>query len=436
MACKSADQKQPRRIGKAPRQYKKRAAVHAVEDEDHGDFLVRINDERPSPENAYAYGVNANSYATMKVEGKSVRFQLDLGATCNVMPRKVLKKHNISYQVDTNHKTLTMYNDTSIKSDGKTMLKMINPRTKKKYFEKFVVIDGGGTPLLGSRSIQHGHRDGALQQNTSGSVQQKQVGQAYNARGPDRGIQSQGVFTGLGCLPGECHLEVDESIKPRIHPPRRVPVSIKEQLKRALDDMTEEGVIEPVTTPTPWVSSLVTVSKPSGKRRICIDPRDLNEALKRSHYPAPTIDDLTPELRKAKVFCFLDAKNGYWQVVLDEESSLLTTFNTPQGRFKWKRLPLGIKSSPEEFQRRLDQALEGLAGVKPLVDDILIWGGGETLAEATTDHDRNMRSLMQRCRERSLKLNPDKIKLREQEVPFHGHLQAWQFIFTQLSDNV
>ncbi|CAH1233385.1 RTL1 [Branchiostoma lanceolatum] len=204
------------------------------------------------------------------------------------------------------------------------------------------------------------------------------------------------VFTGLGCLPG----------------------ATQESTGR----MTEEGVIEPVTTPTPWVSSLVTVSKPSGKLMICIDPRDLNEALKRSHYPAPTIDDLTPELRKAKVFSVLDAKNGYWQVVLDEESSLLTTFNTPQGRFKWKRLPFGIKSSPEEFQRRLDQALEGLAGVKPVVDDILVWGEGETLAEATTDHDRNLRSLMQRCREHNLKLNQDKIKLHEQEVPFHGHL--------------
>ncbi|CAH1252634.1 RTL1 [Branchiostoma lanceolatum] len=425
-ACKSADKKQPRKMGKAPGQYKKKTAVHAVEDEDHGDFLMTINDERPSPENAYAYGVNANSYAkqvyaTMKVEGKSVRFQLDLGATCNVMPRKVLKKHNISYQVDSNQRTLTMYNDTSIKSDGETMLKMINPRTKKKYCAKFVVVDGDGTPLLGSRSIQ---QMGIV----TVHYNKIQVVQSNGSR-LDKPITREGlieeykdVFTGLGRLPGECHLEVDESIKPRIHPPRRVPVSIKEQLKRALDDMTEEGVIEPVTTPTPWVSSLVTVSKPSGKLRICIDPRDLNEALKRSHYPAPTIDDLTPELRKAKVFSVLDAKNGYWQVVLDEESSLLTTFNTPQGRFKWKRLPFGIKSSPEEFQRRLDQALEGLAGVKPVVDDILVWGEGETLAEATTDHDRNLRTLMQRCRERNLKLNQDKIKLRMQEVPFHGHL--------------
>ncbi|KAI8516517.1 hypothetical protein Bbelb_050980 [Branchiostoma belcheri] len=98
--------------------------------------------------------------------------------------------------------------------------------------------------------------------------------------------------------------------------------SCNEQLKRELDKMTAEHVIGPVTVPTSWVSSLVTVMKP------------------RSHYPAPVIEDIVPELKKAKVFSVLDAKSGYWQIALDKESSMLTTFNTPNGRYKWKRLPL------------------------------------------------------------------------------------------------
>ncbi|KAI8503761.1 hypothetical protein Bbelb_187320 [Branchiostoma belcheri] len=112
---------------------------------------------------------------------------------------------------------------------------------------------------------------------------------------------------------------------------QRVTVAMKEQLKREVDKMTAEVVIESVTVPTPWVSSLVTVMKPSEKLRICTDPRDLNVARKRSHYPAPTIEDIVPELKKAKVFSVLDAKSGYWQIALDEESSMLTTFNT-----KWE----------------------------------------------------------------------------------------------------
>jgi len=49
----------------------------------------------------------------------------------------------------------------------------------------------------------------------------------------------------------------------------------------------------------------------------------------------------------------LDASNGFWQVALDKESSDLTTFNTPLGRYKWLRLPFGLCSASEEYQRRM-----------------------------------------------------------------------------------
>ena len=55
-----------------------------------------------------------------------------------------------------------------------------------------------------------------------------------------------------------------------------------------------------------------------------------------------TIDDILPDLNNAKVFSILDAKNGFWHVELEEESSYLTTFNTSFGRYKWLRMPFGI----------------------------------------------------------------------------------------------
>ena len=128
-------------------------------------------------------------------------------------------------------------------------------------------------------------------------------------------------------------------------------------------------IIKPVSTPTPWVSSLVTVVKP-GKLRMCIDPKHLNQNIKRSHYPLPTIEDLLPDLSKTKIFSVVDAKNGFWHVELDDESSYLTTFNTPFGRYHWLRMPFGISSAPEEYQRRQDQTVEGLPGVCSIIDDI------------------------------------------------------------------
>jgi len=69
-------------------------------------------------------------------------------------------------------------------------------------------------------------------------------------------------------------------------------------------------VVKKVTEPTDWISSEVVVWK-GNKLRLCIDPKDLNKALKRSHYPIPTIEEILPELTKAKVFSVADAKNGF-----------------------------------------------------------------------------------------------------------------------------
>ena len=175
--------------------------------------------------------------------------------------------------------------------------------------------------------------------------------------------------------------------------------------------MVEEGISTPVNEPTDWVSSMVTVVKPN-KLRTCIDPKDLNRAIKRSHYPMPTIEEVATKLSKAKVFTVLDAKSGFWQIKLEEESSMLTTFNTPFGRFRWLRMPFGICSAPEEFQRRMNNTFENLKGTAIIADDLLVFGEGDDIESATKDHDENLKNALQRARERNLKLNKEKVKLR------------------------
>ena len=98
------------------------------------------------------------------------------------------------------------------------------------------------------------------------------------------------VFSGLGTMGQEFNLTLQENATPVIHPPRRVPLAIKSKLKEALEDMVKQDIIAPIETPTDWVSSLVVVEKKNGKLRICIDPKDLNRSIKRSHYPMPTFE--------------------------------------------------------------------------------------------------------------------------------------------------
>ena len=86
---------------------------------------------------------------------------------------------------------------------------------------------------------------------------------------------------------------------------------------------------------------------------------------------------VTLMLSGAKYFSALDATSGYWQLKLDEESSLLTTFKTSFGRYRLTRMPLRIHSSQEVFQRTMDMACEGSDGCKSIIDDMLVWGSSK-----------------------------------------------------------
>ena len=153
------------------------------------------------------------------------------------------------------------------------------------------------------------------------------------------------VFEGLGDLPGEYLIVTDSTVLPVVHPPRRVPAALQNQIKEKLDEMVASGILAPVTEPTEWVSSMLVIVKPN-KLRICLDPRDLNKAIRREHYQMPTVEEVATRLSQAKKFTVVEAKDGFWQKRLDTESSYKTTFNTPFGRYRWNRMPFGILSAP------------------------------------------------------------------------------------------
>ena len=96
----------------------------------------------------------------------------------------------------------------------------------------------------------------------------------------------------------------------------------------------------------------------------CLEPKDLNRALQRENYPLPTIEEVASRLRGAKVLTVLDVVCGFSHAVLDDQSSFLTAFNTPFGRYRWKRMPFGIKSAPEIFQSKMHELIEGLNRIK------------------------------------------------------------------------
>jgi len=113
-----------------------------------------------------------------------------------------------------------------------------------------------------------------------------------------------------------------------------------------------------------------------GSLRACLDPRDLNRAIKREHYVIPTFEDVSAKLCGKRVYSVIDMKDGFWQVKLDEESSRLCTFNSPFGRYSFCRLPFGISSAPEVFEKKVTETFGDIDGVElylyPTVGTVLI----------------------------------------------------------------
>ena len=169
---------------------------------------------------------------------------------------------------------------------------------------------------------------------------------------------------------------------------------VNDELKRLCD----EGIIRPVTHPTDWLSNILVKEKPNGKLLICIDPsQTINKAIRRPKYTIPAIEEKLPQLTKAKVFTILDVSEAFHTVVMDEESSLLTTFQGPNGRYCYTCIPFGIASGPEEYQRHQHEFLDGLHRVINIADDICVFGCGDSKEEADIDHDKNFKSLLGKC---------------------------------------
>ena len=202
----------------------------------------------------------------------------------------------------------------------------------------------------------------------------------------------------VGTLPVKYKITLNAEVEPVIRPVQSVPIALKPKLKDALDRMVECKIIAPVTKPTEWVSVLVvTTKKNTDDLRICIDPGDLNRAIKRPHHPLNTIEQIATEIPGAKYFTVVDAREAFYHIPLEDKSSYLTTFGTPFGRYRYLRMPMGICSASEVYQRAIEQLLEGYP-CHVIMDDILISGKTES------EHDANLHSVLRRLQKINLKL--------------------------------
>ena len=230
-------------------------------------------------------------------------------------------------------------------------------------------------------------------------------------------IDNNEIFGDIGlvkCKPVKITLQ--SNVEPySVNTSRRIPIPLLEATKLELARMQENGIIRPVTEPTDWCAAVVPVVKKNNKIRICADLRQLNKAVKRERYCLPVLEDVLHKLARSKVFTTLDASSGFWQIPLDEQSQLLTTFITPFGRFCYQRLPFGITSAPEIYQRIMSDLLKDLPNVVVIADDILVHHA------TVEEHDDCLQQTLRIISGAGLKLNKSKCKFRQPVVDYMGH---------------
>lgn len=309
---------------------------------------------------------------------------------------------------------LTAYNGTDIPCHGMVSLKC-------KYLDSqwedtsFYIVDVPGPAILGLTSCENLRvvtMHCSISSTPPNSAQTQQLSLIHTVNDLMRAYPDQ--FDRIGKLPGPVKLVVCPDIPPHVDAPRKTPIALKDAIKAELDSMESSGVIRRVTEPTDWVSSLAYSHKKGGALRICLDPRHLNRALKRPHHKIPTVEELTHKFQGATVFSKLDAKSGYWSVQLDDASQLLTTFQSPFGRYCFTRLPFGLSVSQDVFQHKMDQILDQVEGVVGIADDVAVY------AKSDEEHNQVLHNLMRTASQNGLVFNSDKCFIKTDSITFFG----------------
>ena len=280
------------------------------------------------------------------------------------------------------------------------------------------------SPLISSSSKQKGACCGAISsQTTEAFIENKvaaQINPSLNAK--DRETLSdvlsayQDVFEeSLGHTNVVTHKINTGDSPPIRHRPRRLPYAHREEAERQINEMLNQGVIRPSSSP--WSSPIVLVKKRNGEFRFCVDYRRLNQVTQNDSHPLPNIADILDSLGNAKYFSTLDLRNGYWQISIDPKDRPKSAFVTSSGLFEFNRMSFGLTTAPATFQRAMEIVLAGLNFDSCLcyLDDVICFG------RSMQEHNNRLQAVLERFREHNLRVKLCKCQFAATEVSFLGH---------------
>lgn len=349
-------------------------------------------------------------YVEVSVNGHVTRFKVDSGADVTVVPPSL---PGVPRKLDAVEGELIGPGNQPLPVLGTFQATLA--WKDKRTVQQLYVMRAQTTPLLGLPAIE---ALGVVKfVNTTSAESGKTDGRVPSSDARVSCVPSSDahIFKGLGELQEKYTIRLKSGAQPySLSVPRRIPLPLFDVVKRELDAMEAQGVIRRVDKPTAWCSGLVVVPKSSGGYRLCVDLTKLNQVIERERYVLPTVNQILGQLGEAKVFSKLDATSSFHQIKLSDASEELTTFITPFGRYCYRRLPFGLASAPEYFQRQMSRVLEGLPGVVNMIDDVLVYG------RDLEQHDQRLAEVLRRLEQAGVKLNDQKCEFRVPSVKFLG----------------
>ena len=346
----------------------------------------------------------------IKIENHCIQFKLDPGSDVNTISLKILKWLEQKKFLRKSRILISPYGSTSpaIIAEGEVLL-TVSVRGKN-YDLDFVVIDDDNiTPVISKQDCERLNLVKRIHAISKEDAEKKK--QLFIE-------QHKEVFEGTGKFPGQIKIVLEDGAQVKRSVPHRIPQHLRERLKPTLEDHERRGIIEKVTeiTADTVMNNLVIREKQDESLRICLDPTELNKVIKIKSHFLPTLEDIQEKMVGKEVFSVLDLKEGFYHCELDEESQKLCTFVTPWGIYRFRRLPFGLASAPEEFQARNEDIFGNIPGVSVYIDDLCVAG------ETEEDHDRAMAEVMKRAVKNNIKLKAEKLQYKQGKVKYVGHI--------------
>ncbi|XP_060545570.1 uncharacterized protein K02A2.6-like [Pantherophis guttatus] len=366
--------------------------------EDAGAYTIRITETCTSP--------GEKTYTTVEIEGRECQMEIDTGSPISIMSWENLKKIIPSArkrQLQPQQRRLKDYQGNRIPVKGRGEFQVQYGEFTEKL--PLTIVSDNLPSLLGMdwfRALGMGFTGVRNVRSTLKEDLMQEFQDVFDER--------LGKYVGTPIL-----FNLNPNIAPIRLKPRRVPFALKPKIDIELDKLIKQGVLVPVDH-AKWETPIVTPVKPDRSVRICADYKcTINKALQQSAYPVPIVHHLLHSLGPGKIFVKLDLAQAYQQLPVDGATAEAQIIVTHRGAFKCTRLQFGVSIAPGLFQSTMERLLQGIPGVVPYFDDVLITADNEQQLR------ERLRGVLRKFRDAGLRVKQNKCMIAVPSVEFLGY---------------